>query len=241
MPLGHASAAVSASSDSSAPSVGAASGSVDVVGSVASDDPGSAAATSAASPSTSWRAVSPCSGGGTAERAGTPAQAIATKGTAHNQRTALSISVQPLVRSPRGTASWAPVSRARFADSPRRAPLPGDQTRFFGAVNGEAPGPSPTPACAAIFDSRRGALARVPVGRSRIPHLLRRVQLDDAKCGKQADRDVRRVELEAPRGEVWRHAELVVVVLEQLTHGEEVEDQGVAGVVPVVEVPVAVL
>ena len=70
---------------------------------------------------------------------------------------------------------------------------------------------------------------------------LRRLQLDDAEEQQRLDDGIGRVELVPPRGEVEAVGQLVVVVLEELSHHEPVcPEDGVARLVVVVEVLVAV-
>ena len=65
-------------------------------------------------------------------------------------------------------------------------------------------------------------------------------EIDDAEPIQQLHDGVGRVELEAPNREVRTLAELVVVVLEQLTGREEVDPERVLRSVPIVVVGVAI-
>src|SRR5207245_11497457 len=67
-----------------------------------------------------------------------------------------------------------------------------------------------------------------------------RAEMDDADPGKEARHRVGRVELEAAPGEVETAGGAVVVVLEELAQGDEVEGQEVPGGVVGTEVTVAV-
>src|SRR5207253_2224594 len=70
---------------------------------------------------------------------------------------------------------------------------------------------------------------------------LRRADADDAGRGEKPQDLPAGIHLEPARGEVRARAPLVMVVLEQLAHGEEVEGQRVAAFVPIVEVLIPVL
>src|SRR4051812_45962364 len=77
-------------------------------------------------------------------------------------------------------------------------------------------------------------------GLRRVAHLLGAAHVDDAEPVENAHHLVGGVDLEPAGGEVRAHRVLVVVVLEQLTAGEDIDRQGVPGGVVEVEVAIAV-
>src|SRR5687767_7077131 len=79
---------------------------------------------------------------------------------------------------------------------------------------------------------------RLLTASDRITRPLRAQVTHDAELVEHHDDQVGRVELEATRSKLGAHRELVMVVLEQLTQGDEVPNQRVARVVRAGEVAV---
>src|SRR6185436_4798033 len=194
-----------------------------------------------------------------------PAMALSAVSTAR----AVTSAVVPLARTsvtvkarvadcPRSTSSTSlsgesssrarPVAPGGMTAAPSRSPPPALPSRSFPA--GSTFGPEQAASATTVKQSALTRIGRASISRSRktgsgrlgggVAHLLGGAHVDDAQPVEEPHHLVGGVDLEPPGGEVRAHRVLVVVVLEQLAPGEEVDGQGVARSVVDVEVAVTV-